>query len=42
MHFGNPFSPLKHEVEKGIAKILTANVKQAVDLFRQWLEGTAY
>lgn len=42
MHFGNPFSPLKREVESGRAKILTANVKQAVDLFRQWLEGTAY
>lgn len=42
MHFGNPFSHLKREVESGKAKILTANVKQAVDLFRQWLEGTAY
>ena len=42
MHFGNPFSHLEKEVKEGRAKILTPTVREAVQAFEQWLDGTNY
>lgn len=42
MHFGNPFTHLPNEVQRGRASVLTNNVAEAVEAFRQWLNGEAY
>ena len=42
MHFGNPFTPLLDEVKDGKASVYVADVKHAVDAFKEWLAGTKY
>lgn len=42
MHFGNPFTPLLDEVKNGNASVYVADVKHAVEAFREWLAGTKY
>jgi hypothetical protein len=42
MHFGNPFTHLLDEVKNGNASVYVADVKHAVDAFKEWLAGTKY
>lgn len=42
MHFGNPFTYLQDEVDKGKASVFQPTIRENVESFEKWLRGTDF